>query len=36
MKKKTDWLLAIVCSEIIVAGVLAVSMLSYYFWKLFI
>lgn len=36
MKKKTDLLLAIVCSEVIAAGVLALSMLSYYFWRLFI
>lgn len=36
MKNKTDWLLAIVCSEIIAAGILGISMLSYYFWKLFI
>lgn len=36
MKKKTDWVLAIVCSEIIAAGLIIVTIFGYYFWRLFI
>lgn len=35
MNSKKDWLLAIICSEVIAAGILVVSMLSYYFLNLF-
>ena len=36
MKTKKDWLVAIVCSEIIAAGLIIITLLGYYFWKLFI
>ena len=36
MKKKTDWLLAIICSEIIAAGLAVITIFGYYFWSLFL
>ena len=36
MKHKTDWLVAIVCSEVIAAGIICITMLGYYFWRLFL
>ena len=36
MKHKTDWLVAVVCSEIIAAGLIVITMLGHYFWRLFI
>lgn len=36
MRKKTDWLVAIVCSEIIAAGLIVITMLGYYFWRIFL
>nr|DAN93511.1 MAG TPA: hypothetical protein [Caudoviricetes sp.]DAO82949.1 MAG TPA: hypothetical protein [Bacteriophage sp.] len=35
-RKKTDWLVAIVCSEVIAAGVICITMLGYYFWRVFL
>ena len=35
-RKKTDWLVAIVCSEVIAAGVICITMLGYYFWRMFL
>lgn len=36
MKKKTDWLLAIICSEIIAVGLAVITIFGYYFWSLFL
>nr|DAX25182.1 MAG TPA: hypothetical protein [Bacteriophage sp.] len=36
MKKKTDWVLAIICSEIIAAGLVVITIFGYYFWSLFL
>ena len=36
MKHKTDWLVAFVCSEAIVAVTVVITMLGHYFWRLFI
>lgn len=36
MRKKTDWLVAVVCSQVIAAGIICITMLGYYFWRIFL